>query len=281
MKKHFFITCFFLSFFSSFSQFSVAGVSGQYYFDINPDTALGIINGNISELFFVDINNDFNNDFKITAYRSQSGGGTVGYIKLESLNTESSLGLGTIDSTLNNSNGTWIIRNILKKYNLSDTIDSSTFVPISLGYIGYQYSTPMVNATSNQWVNAGEKFVGISFLDSAITKYGWIKVNVTYSSYCLVEEYSLGATYLNGLIKKTMPADFLLYPSPVEDLLFIEGKSDGLSVYNCLGEIMPVEILEIGLNKYRIDMRDLANGIYILRIIDRSNCTEEKVIVQH
>lgn len=84
--------------------------------------------------------------------------------------------------------------------------------------------------------------------------------------------------------------DFLIcYPNPATDILFIETsflksnfheKEYALELYTVKGELVKTECLETGTNIYRMNVRSLKNGIYILRLVSALGRFAEEVIIK-
>ena len=66
-----------------------------------------------------------------------------------------------------------------------------------------------------------------------------------------------------------------IYPNPTANYLFIEGnkKPISISIYNLLG----AEVISES-NTHKIDVSELSNGVYIIRISDGVSQTNRKFI---
>jgi hypothetical protein len=53
-----------------------------------------------------------------------------------------------------------------------------------------------------------------------------------------------------------------------------------LKLYSIKGELVKTECLDVGMNTYRLDIRTLKNGIYILHLISASGRYAEEVIIK-
>ena len=73
----------------------------------------------------------------------------------------------------------------------------------------------------------------------------------------------------------SLDADLILYPSPTDNYLFIQGTTSQLSatVYNMLGK----QVLNTQ-NTDKIDVSGLSDGVYIIKISDGVNETQRKFI---
>ena len=204
-----------------FSQYAIASSPGQVYSDITPDTCLSPYMNFSSQSYSIDMNQDGTDDVKITTMVQGSPGATITNVSVVSLNNSLRFVLGSVDSTYS-SMGYWNTRKILKKYSASDTISSSSFILTNSGYIGYYYASGGIIASSTQWQNAGDKYIGVVHMDTTQTLYGWILVRVVNSSTCYIKEFSLGTPTI-GLVKFNNPEnELLLSPQPASDIMYIQ-----------------------------------------------------------
>jgi hypothetical protein len=73
-----------------------------------------------------------------------------------------------------------------------------------------------------------------------------------------------------------------VYPNPISSDIFIEGnfteKEYTLELYSIKGELIKTECFQGGSNSFKMDMRSLKSGSYILRIISEGKYAEELII---
>lgn len=91
-------------------------------------------------------------------------------------------------------------------------------------------------------------------------------------------------TYPDGVLRIDKIVNVKIYPNPVSDKLQIEGnipeKGYGLELYSVTGELVKTECIDSGANIYRMDVRSLKSGIYILHLVSASGKYTEEVIIK-
>lgn len=76
---------------------------------------------------------------------------------------------------------------------------------------------------------------------------------------------------------------FLMYPIPVNKLMFLEGdnlEQSSVSIFNSLGELIEVELSLVG-DKYSFNFEQIKNGVYFLTIQNVNIKRTERIIVAH
>lgn len=263
------------------SQSAIAGIAGANYTDIDPDVYLYPTMNYSQQTLLIDLNQDGVNDVKIETSTFSSPGGMSLNTAVVSQNNHTQFALGSIDSTIIPPYGS-SIRKVLKKYNSGDTISSNNFVLTSSGYIGYYYSSGGLTAGSYQWVNAGDKYVGVVYTDSTQTLYGWIKVNVTGSNFCYVKEYSLCSASV-GLEKEMEENDNLtIWPNPASSFFLLQSSQTFFTgkpvLYDNSGKQVSAEMIYVNENTYKVDVSQLQAGIYFIYVLSDRGYLRKKVI---
>ncbi|MCP4910474.1 MAG: T9SS type A sorting domain-containing protein, partial [Bacteroidetes bacterium] len=106
--------------------------------------------------------------------------------------------------------------------------------------------------------------------DPAYSSANWPYIDPNSTFVANEEECSLGSVAVN-----TFELGISVYPNPTNNYLFIEGNKNSISfsIYNLLGKkVMSVK------NSNRVDVRDLSNGVYTIRISDGVSQTDRKFI---
>ena len=106
--------------------------------------------------------------------------------------------------------------------------------------------------------------------DPAYSSANWPYIDPNSTFVANEEECSLVSVVVN-----TFELGISVYPNPTNNYLFIEGNKNSISVsiYNLLGKkVMSVK------NTNRVDVRDLSNGVYTIRISDGVSQTDRKFI---
>ena len=106
--------------------------------------------------------------------------------------------------------------------------------------------------------------------DPAYSSANWPYIDPNSTFVANEEECSLVSVVVN-----TFELGISVYPNPTNNYLFIEGNKNSISfsIYNLLGKkVMSVK------NTNRVDVRDLSNGVYTIRISDGVSQTDRKFI---
>ncbi|MDP2386910.1 MAG: T9SS type A sorting domain-containing protein [Bacteroidota bacterium] len=282
--KIFLLTLLFLFSLKGNSQYIIAGEPSATFFDINPDTLLNPWLFGGDEYYIVDIDQDLVNDFNFHALTSVGLGQGVNYVSVTALYPSIQLALGRSDSVWGS--GNWITADILKIYSLGDTISASGFIPINTAYLGYTNSSanwPGWYLNASDWINIGDKYIGFSITDlSGEIAYGWIKVNCTSSYVATVKEFSIGPFAPVGIEKKDIDKAFVIYPNPASEKIHVE-QTNKITKLQEISLIAPcsTEPIKTFTDKNEIDVSQLTEGIYFLRIKTNSGVLTKKIVVQH
>jgi hypothetical protein len=78
-----------------------------------------------------------------------------------------------------------------------------------------------------------------------------------------------------SIVDNAFELDVTIYPNPTDNYLFIEGNKNpiSISIYNLLG----AEVISKS-NTDKIDVSELSNGVYIIKISDGIGQTDRKFI---
>jgi hypothetical protein len=271
-----------LSFGKLCCQYSVAGVPGSVYTDIVPDTALGGGQPPTIEEYYVDINQDGISDVKIKTDFSYSPGHTYTSTDATALTTQTKLAFGHKDSTFHTYFNSWFVTDILKQYNQLDTIDSSGFTGINSAYLAHNLYSAGTAAINNEWIGAGDKYIGVSYTDQGITNYGWIKVNVNGYASCTLMEHS----YLEPVVtirENKRSNTLVIYPNPASDEVVVkipEAQEAFVSLANAEGKEIGVPVIRKDA-VLLLNTKEISSGIYILRVQLKDEQQYSKIVVSH
>lgn len=109
---------------------------------------------------------------------------------------------------------------------------------------------------------------------TAVNKLG-CKSTLTKNEYIIVDEYS-GAEYTD--INNNKSFDVQVFPNPAKDILYVRGEKDlSIKMFSSQGAIL---FSADDSNDFDIDMSDLSEGVYMLKISDGSWTISRKVIKQ-
>jgi surface protein len=156
--------------------------------------------------------------------------------------------------------GSWDVSNVL---NMSQIFNNSNL------------STENYDAILNGWsalnlqpsVELGA--VGINYCDGAqarqviINNFGWDIDDAGLATGC-----TLGFDSITS-------SSVVLFPNPVNSILYIEGNQNpvNISIYNMLGK----EVISLN-NPDKVDVSSLSNGVYFINLIDGNNSVTKKII---
>ncbi len=109
---------------------------------------------------------------------------------------------------------------------------------------------------------------------TTVNKLG-CKATLTKNEYIIVDEYS-GSEYTD--INNNKSFDVQVFPNPAKDILYVRGEKDlSIKMFSSQGTILySVD----GSNDFDIDMSNLSEGVYMLKISDGSWIISRKVIKQ-
>ncbi|MDP2386927.1 MAG: hypothetical protein Q8M29_11185 [Bacteroidota bacterium] len=158
------------------SRYAIAGVPGQVYVDIVPDT---LINYNLSyhvlltESYFFDINNDAQNDIEINATSINALGGGNNYIEVRPLNQSTYIRFGRFDSVYSAYNGYWWVLKVAKPLLPGDTINS-LFSVWNNTTLSITDNSTMTGAGHSiyDWLSTNDKYIGINYASGSFNIYG-------------------------------------------------------------------------------------------------------------
>jgi len=260
-----------------------AGYSLTNYVDIVPDTLINWINviQGSYESYDIDINGDMVNDFRIEAKYVQALGWSSRTIGVISLNPNSYALLGRYDSVYVGYNSSWWITRVAQPLTYADTINSFT----SVWYNGYLTLTEnsIKFGTSKyvtDWISPDDQYIGIKYLDSTDTIFGWLRVNIPIVNHCLVKDYSFSALHTN--IIETASDRFNIYPNPASQKIFIERtNSEEMEVrlFNMEGRLIMGTMVSRSIIT-EIDVSGIRRGAYILKLTSNDNSFNRKIVIE-
>lgn len=271
IKSKYLIVVLYILSFQIKAQVYPAGTIFPFYYDINPDTVLNIIGNNSpTENYFIDIDNDLTNDFKMESAGGGGLGGGTHYINIAPLNSNSFVRFGRVDSVWHNYFSYWITTPMAKPLQLGDSINSlksiwkssALYITDNSGSAG-TYTYPM------DWIEANDLYIGVKYQNNIDTLYGWIRVNCPNAYRCTIKDYS-ASKCINacvGIKENEKQALVKVYPNPVSDQLFIE--STNIDIENSVIEIIDSFGKAIIKMKFanQIDISRLNSGMYTVLIM--------------
>lgn len=166
--------------------------------------------------------------------------------------------------------------------NLGATIGSaSSFTTAYHPDLAKEYNGSIING---QFAGAGDKYIGVRFVISGQTHYGWVLVNVSsLADEIVVKEYAYdatpNATIAAGHKGAISAADELenitinLYPNPAQNTLSVDGSEvDAYQIFNSLGTEIKSGVPDLN----KIDVSNLQSGTYTIKLN-----TEKGPVIKH
>lgn len=253
--------------------------------NIFPDTLINYTCNHLSnseESYFVDINEDLQNDFEIKAFcKITHQMNNVNNIAIKSLNADSYSRFERVDSVYNNNSGNWMTAQVALPFYYGDTINSiSGLWDNNTSYLTYFLSFTGASLYFTDFSDTIDRYIGIKYQSTTETGYGWIRVNCPDPSMCYIKDYSFGTPALG--INNLELSRVTVYPNPVNDIITIESNLLNEAVQLQLTDVLGKEIKTRMLTntKATIDVSDVQEGIYFL-ILQTSNATATKKIIVH
>ena len=270
----------------AYSQYFLAGRhnTGNYYFDIDPDTTLTGPNVHAvplpAAIFDIDINGDGVKDFYLYSYGSWINGTGYSKITINGSNPNSQIAFGYSD-TCHTPNSTYHLFRIAKSLRKNDTIndnlewrnDSALYLTYTEWLVNPYYSCNHSGFNNDTLGN----YLGVRLIRPLDTIYGWIKItNINFLTFA-VQEFA-SSKNCTGIDEQTAHAG--IYPIPTRNIVTIETPFPGydLNVYNQYGMKL---LQKRGIpTKTQLDLSGKANGIYIIKLFKASAIILKKIIKQ-
>ena len=279
--------------------FSVSANAQIVYTDVNPDSTM-YCHANfiipVTKNYNLDLNNDANNDFIITALHSnppQIGSPTYSYVNAGQLN-----GNAVKDTLVNTINVSIPLQfNAVIGSNLLLNQSWQTSGPHSLknGMYGGGLASDTVWGL---WDSLSDYYLGLRLLQSGQTYYGWVRLRVDVtSSYAslIVKDYAYnsipnqpilaGQTTATGITENPFASSIHLFPNPATNQLTMgNGKLiiKNVTIYDLTGREVynenhqnPYSNREIS-----IDVSKFPAGVYAVQIKTADFIATKKLVVE-
>ncbi|MHB8261853.1 MAG: T9SS type A sorting domain-containing protein [Bacteroidia bacterium] len=267
--------------FNAKSQYAIAQVPGAIYVNITPDTLLNPISshngGTDDEYYYIDINQDGNNDIEIVAQYVISPGEILQQVYISSLDTASvKFSLGVIDSLYPSPSCGWFKTYVLKQYNILDTIKNGIYV--TQGDLGSSWSITCGTASnSTEWVNSTDHCMGVKFSGTTGISYGWVRFNVTNFQTVLIKDFSLGAPF-TGIQQYNINNKINVYPNPAANKVQVALAGNNKVQQITLCDVLGKEVAST--KETAIDVSILVEGIYFIKVETTEGIETKKIIIQ-
>ena len=253
------------------------------YTDVNPDSTMNCIGNGLSctKNYNLDLNNDAITDFVLTAFHvnpPQLGSPTYSNV------TASPLNGNAVKDTLVNT----IDVSIPLKFN--DVIDSNLLLQQSWQTLGSHslkeglYGGGLASDTVwGLWDNLSDYYLGLRFVQSGQTHYGWVRLRVdvpsTYASI-IIRDYAYnsianqpilaGQTVATGITENSFASSINIFPNPATNHVTIDlpkaNEKVDITIADITGKII-YTTAESKMQKIEVNTEDFAKGIYFVQIL--------------
>ncbi len=279
--------------------FSESANAQIIYTDVIPDSTLycqcQVQNCFVTKSYTLDLNNDANNDFILTA-------------NLMSFNAISN-GSVSIVPQVNNTFITTSL-NTVKKLVLGDTISSSqAWHDTTFQYLkkwNYLPGNPPILKDTGEWDTVVDGYIGLQLIHAGQTYYGWLRINVdvTYSSASFtIKDYAYnsipnqpilaGQTITTGIFENSFASSINLFPNPATNHLTIALPNANEKVEIIITDITGKIIYTITATdpdspgsyrdleqKIEVNTKDFAEGVYVVQIHVANLITTKKLVIK-
>jgi hypothetical protein len=176
----------------------------------------------------------------------------------------------------------------IKPMQLNDVINSSLTWGVSI-------PEPFIGETtvSQNFLNLGDRYVGVKFKIGTNLHYGWVLVNfqsagnsrkiiVKSYAYNTIPNTQILAGQKTATPNSTQEIDtkpINIFPNPISDILHIEGLDGNqyrCTIFNSFGQV----VFQNETNTNKINLENLPKGVYSLNIISANGITLNKKIVK-
>jgi hypothetical protein len=270
--------------------FSVSANAQIVYTDVNPDSTMycHVPFGSVTKSYNLDLNNDANNDFILTANVWCWGMGAE---------AEAS---ARITPQVNNAFITTTL-NTVKKLALGDTISSSqawhdtTFQYLKKWHLQPSVPNPIITDTG-EWDTVVDGYIGLQLINAGQTYYGWVRMDVTVNvstASITIKDYAYnsipnqpilaGQTTGTGIIENSFASSINLFPNPATNHVTIalgsNNKKVEVTIADITGKII-YKTFAFAAEKIEVNTKDFAAGIYVVQIQSADFIGTKKLIVE-
>lgn len=280
--------------------FSASANAQIVYTDVNPDSTIYCA-GNCTLNYNLDLNNDANTDFIVTTFRVDPP----------------QIGLETYSNvTANPLNGNAVKDTLVNSIYVSIPLQFNTVIDSTL-LLNQSWQTSGSHSLKNGmygggldsdtvwglWDSLADYYLGLKLLQSGQTHYGWVRLRVdvtqSYASV-IVKDYAYnsipnqpilaGQTIATVITENSFASSINIFPNPATDHLTIASPNTNekveITITDINGKTIPIPIA-IGnsttatqTQKVEVNLKDFAEGIYIVRIQTEQYIGTKKFIVK-
>ncbi len=154
-------------------------------------------------------------------------------------------------------------------------VNGAVQISISGGVTPYSY----------EWILEGQVISTEEDLNNAIA--GEYEVIVTDANDCIIESETIIIDKITATIDPVLAKYINIHPNPTSGKLFVqielpESQLINLSVLNITGkQVMETENGSVYVKQYELDLSNLADGVYILKISSKDGVYTEKIVLEN
>lgn len=250
--------------------------------NIFPDTLInGVCYSNAStESYYIDINEDLQNDFRLQSYCGQSPSHTSKYVSISSLNADAYIRYERTDSAYHDFQSYWLTAKATTAHMYGDTINHPLSIWDSTTLYLYSHFSSFGSGLSfSDFISTSDLYIGIKYQTGTDIGFGWIRVNCPNTNGCYIKDYSFGSQTLS--INDIELAGVSIYPNPANDIITVENNLLNEEVQLQLTDVLGKELKTGKLTNKRvtIDVSDVQEGIYFLNCNTDNKRFTKKIII--
>jgi hypothetical protein len=246
------------------------------YTNLNPDSSFTIVKSYDGNRIPIDFNGDGTAEVK---FRYDKYGTSV-FLHVYRGNNNTSPKIMLKGTATNSSGVPWI-----------DPLTKNTDINSTKNW-GYNVYGPLLgDFQDSNFLNIGERYIGVKFIFSGKVYYGWILVSYT-TLKLTVKEFAYESTAnkaikagdkgTNSINSTKRKNRFTLYPNPASKSIYVNLNTSvnisKIKIYSILGE----EVIEINIynrKRLKIDVSKLKKGVYYISIMNKDNIIENKKLI--
>lgn len=273
--------------------FSLSNANGQIvYTDVIPDSTMFCVDfPPCTKDYNLDLDNDMNNDFILTAYcynPPKKGEDTYSSVTVSPLNGNA------VKDTLVNS------VNVSIPLQFNAVIDSNMLLKQSWQKSGSHSLKIEINGDFSDtvygiWGSLADYYLGLRLLQSGQTYYGWVRLSVEVTlahASLIVKDYAynsipdapiLAGQIITGIAENISSSSIALYPNPASKHFTIalgsNNKKVDVAITDMTGKIFYSTTLNDA-QKLEVNTEDFVEGIYVVKIQTADFIVAKKLVVE-
>lgn len=267
----------------------IAGIydSTMTYFDIDPDTVILTEQYPGGTTYYdLDINHDEVTDYQleIDYVESSHFGGDIAIVIIP--NHQNEVVYHRIDSTVINLHPPEVVKPFDYGESINNSYEYST-KPATLFFKIWRYDKQSqfhrdFFYSIDDWMEQGEKYMGIRMEIDTSLVYGWVKIELLKNIWrVVVMEYALAIKSDPSVIDSKNEKMIRIYPNPFEEILKInipQNNSDlKVEIVDMFGHIRMTRLYS-NQKELEINTTNLNKGFYILRVTTGNEIYNSRII---